>query len=292
MKALIFGANGQDGFYLSQLLQKAGIRVIPISRKNADVIGDVGNKDFVFKIIQEEQPQFVFHLAANSTTAPDAWEENHHTICNGSLYLLEACRQWSPHTKVFLSGSALQFQNIGLPINEDTPFEASSPYAVSRIHSVYAARYYRSMGLKVYVGYFFNHDSPRRSERHMAMRIAAYAQRTKAALPTEKLIIGDLGVAKEWTFAGDTVQAIWALVQQETIWECCIGSGTAHTIAEWVALCFGLAGTDPELFVKVDTAFKAPFQTLVSDNRLLLSLGWQPQVSLEELAQMMMCHAR
>src|SRR5687768_14508282 len=101
MKAIIFGANGQDGFYLNQLLQQQGVESIGVSRHGDWVKGDVSDQDFVTSVIKEHQPDYIFHLAANSTTAHGVWLENHRTICDGSLYILEAVRQHAPQASVF-----------------------------------------------------------------------------------------------------------------------------------------------------------------------------------------------
>ena len=182
MKAIIFGANGQDGYYLNKLLHKQGIVVIGISRKGDFLKLDISNYEEVSIFIKEEQPDYVFHLAANSTTRHDALFENHQTIVTGTLNILESVKQFSPHTKVFISGSGLQFFNDGNPIKETDPFAANDAYSVSRIQSVYAARYYKSLGIKVYVGYFFNHDSPLRSERHVTKMISETVKRIAAVV--------------------------------------------------------------------------------------------------------------
>ena len=156
MKAIIFGASGQDGNYLSALLIKQGYDVIGVSRKNGYLQTDISDFDQVFGLISQHMPDYIFHLAANSTTHHDALFENHATIATGTLNILEAVKRISPLTKVFISGSGLQFKNDDKPIKETDPFEARDAYSVSRIQSVYAARYFRSFGIKVYVGYFFN----------------------------------------------------------------------------------------------------------------------------------------
>ncbi|HOV11632.1 MAG TPA: NAD-dependent epimerase/dehydratase family protein, partial [Bacteroidales bacterium] len=141
MKAVVFGIHGQDGYYLNNILQKNNVQVIGVSRSEGNwVRGDVSNRTFVEELIRNHQPDYVFHLAANSTTRHDALFENHETISTGTLNILEAVYRYSPGTKVFLSGSAMQFENKGLPIDEQTPLSASSPYAVARIQSVYAGR--------------------------------------------------------------------------------------------------------------------------------------------------------
>ena len=170
--ALIFGANGQDGYYLSKLLKLNKIDVISISRTSGLILGDVANFEFVENIIKDRQPSYVFHFAANSTTKHTALLENHASISSGTLNILEAVKKHSPNAKVFISGSAMQFKNDGMPINENTPFHASSAYSAERIYSVYLSRYYREkFNIKTYVGYLFNHDSPLRSENHINQKI-------------------------------------------------------------------------------------------------------------------------
>lgn len=289
MKALIFGANGQDGFYLRELLARENVRAVGVSRRQSeltDVCGDVADFPFVAGIIKELQPDFVFHLAANSTTNHSALFDNHQAISTGALNILESVKLYSARTKVFLSGSAVQFENTGAPIDEQTTFAALSPYAVSRIHTVYAARYYRSLGIAAYVGYFFNHDSPRRSVRHVNQKIAQAAKRI-AAGSREILEIGDATVKKEFNFAGDAVAAAWVLINQNQVFEAVIGSGAAHSIAEWLELCFAHGGLDWKNHVTIKSDFKPEYQILISNPALLKSLGWQPRVNISELAKMM-----
>lgn len=286
MKAIIFGANGQDGFYLKQLLEKEGLDVIGISRSGDFINTDINSREEVNELFKKENPDFVFHLAANSTTRHDAMFENHQTISSGTLNILEAVKHFSPHTKVFISGSGLQFKNENKPIKETDAFEARDAYSVSRIHSVYAARYFRLLGLKVYVGYFFNHDSPRRNERHIAQKIAAAAKRI-AHGSNEKLEIGDMSVIKEWTYAGDIVKGIWKLVSQDEIMEANISSGIGYSIADWVKKCFTIIGKDYHDYVVENPEFKAEYSKLISDASLIRSLGFSPNSSFDQLAQMM-----
>lgn len=282
MKAVIFGANGQDGFYLAELLRREKIKAIKVSRSGENLIGDAADWKFVKSLIQNEKPDYVFHLAANSTTKHDAVFENHETIATGTLNILEAVDRHSRNGKVFLSGSAMQFENTGKPIDERTPFAPLSPYAVSRIQSVYAARYYRSRGLKTYVGYFFNHDSPRRDERHVNQKIVRAAQRGAT------VEIGDISVKKEFNFAGDVIEAVWKLVNQDKIFEAVIGSGAAHCIEEWLELCFAAVDKDWRDYVTIKKDFKAEYQILVSNPALINSLGWHPETDINSLAKMMM----
>ena len=287
MNAIIFGINGQDGFYLQELLRKKDITVIGVSRSQGNWLqGTIEDKEFVTALIVKEQPTYIFHLAANSTTSHAALYENHATICNGSLHILESVYKYSPHSKVFLSGSALQFKNVGLPINEETAFEAKSPYAVARMQSVYAARYYRTLGLPVYVGYFFNHDSPQRLEKHISQKIALSVQRI-ASGKQEKIEIGDISVEKEYTFAGDIVQAIWILVNQNTIYEAVIGSGKSYSIEKWLECCFGIIRKNWKDYVIEKHDFTPEYKILVSNPQIIKGLGWEPEIGFEALAHLM-----
>ena len=137
--AIILGVNGQDGYYLSQLLQQMEFSVIGISRNESNT--DIRSYESVAELVKTTTPHYIFHLAANSTTRHDALFENHATISTGTFNILEAVKNFSPLTKVFISGSGLQFVNMDKPIKESDSFEARDPYSVSRIHSVYAARY-------------------------------------------------------------------------------------------------------------------------------------------------------
>ena len=287
MKAIIFGASGQDGNYLSALLIKQGYDVIGVSRKNGYLQTDISDFDQVFGLISQHMPDYIFHLAANSTTHHDALFENHATIATGTLNILEAVKRISSLTKVFISGSGLQFKNDDKPIKETDPFEARDAYSISRIQSVYAARYFRSLGIKVYVGYFFNHDSPLRTERHMTKKIAEAAKRI-AAGSNEKLAIGDIDAVKEYTYAGDIVSGIWTLVNQEEITEANISSGIGYSIKDWLDQCFSLVNLDWQNHVTINTDFISTYRQLVSDPSRINSLGWKPEISFEELAKLMM----
>ncbi len=288
MTAVIFGARGQDGTYLSALLEKKGYTVTGIDRGSANVSGPgISNFDNVCSIVKTLHPDYIFHLAANSTTRIDAWQENHETICTGSLNILEAVRLYSPVSKVFLSGSGLQFANNGLPVKETDAFYAGSPYAVSRIHTVYAARFYRLQGIKVYMGYFFNHDSPLRTERHINKKITETVKRI-AGGSAEKLSIGDLSVKKEFGFAGDIVQGIMTLVEQDAVFECVIGTGKAHSIEEWVNICFSNYGLTWQEYVETLPGFTAEYTQLVSNPATIFSLGWRPATDIHSLAKLML----
>lgn len=287
MKAIIFGANGQDGFYLSQLLMDKNIEVIEISRGGNMLRIDITDYAAIKQLIQQEQPTYIFHLAANSTTRHDALFENHATIATGTLNILEAIKTQSPHTKVFISGSGLQFVNNNQPIKETDEFEARDAYSIARIQSAYAARYYRSLGIKTYVGYFFNHDSPRRTKRHVAQMIAADVLAI-ANGENHMIEIGDPTVKKEWTYAGDVVKAIITLVEQETIFEATLGSGVGYSIQDYIEACFKFVGKDWQPHLSIKSGFKSEYRQLISNPATIHHLGWQPTVNFEQLVTMML----
>jgi GDPmannose 4,6-dehydratase len=287
MKAIIFGASGQDGNYLSALLKQQGYEVIGVSRQNGYLQTAISDFEQVLGLISQHKPDYIFHLAANSTTQHEALFENHATIATGTLNILEAVKRNSPLTKVFISGSGLQFKNEDKPIKETDPFEARDAYCVSRIQSVYAARYFRSLGSKIYVGYFFNHDSPLRTERHMTKKIAEAAKRI-AAGSNEKLAIGDMDAVKEYTYAGDIVKGIWTLVNQEEITEANISSGKGYSIKDWLEQSFSLVNKDWHDHVTINADFIPAYRQLVSDPSRINSLGWKPAIGFEELAKRMM----
>jgi GDPmannose 4,6-dehydratase len=287
MRALIVGSSGQDGHYLREHLAGEGVEVIGVSRREGPRGGvDVADRDAVFALVRDLRPDFVFHLAARSTTRHDALFDNHSAISTGALNVLEAVRLHAPDARVFLTGSGVQFRNSGAPIGEDDEFEASSPYSVSRIHSVYAARYFRRLGVRAYVGYLFHHDSPLRGSGHVSSIVASAAARI-AAGSAETLEIGDASVEKEWTFAGDVAAGMWTLVRQDACAEAVIGSGVAHSIRDWLAACFGAVGLEWSHHVRVKQGFTPEYRRLVSNPARIRALGWAPKVGFEELAGLM-----
>jgi GDPmannose 4,6-dehydratase len=287
-KAVIFGASGQDGHYLAALLTKCGYTVVPVSRKQGFVNADITSYDAVADLIKNYKPDYIFHLAAQSTVSHNAMFENHDVISGGTLNVLEAVRLFSPQSKVFITGSGLQFKNDSRPICETDAFEARDAYSFSRIQSVYASRYFRSaFGLSVYVGYLFNHDSPLRTEQHMAKKIAEFAKRVKKDIPSQ-LEIGSLEAVKEYTFAGDVANAIWLLVNQENHYEAVIGSGLGYSISGWLDACFSVVGKDWRAHITIKEGYVANYKQLVSQPGLIKSMGWVPEVNFIQLAQMMM----
>jgi GDPmannose 4,6-dehydratase len=283
VKALIFGVNGQDGYYLSEAFRKRQIEVLGVSRSDGPWIrGDASSPEFVEKLIRLHSPEMIFHLAALSTTKHYAIYENHATIGTGTINILESVKRWFPRSKVFIAGSGLQFINNGQPISEKDLFDHKSSYAVVRNYSVYLARYFRNIGIQTYVGYLFHHESPLRGSEHVCQKIARAARRV-AEGSEEVLELGDVSVRKELTFAGDIAEGIMTLVEQDQVFEATIGSGHAYSIEDWLDECFKLINKDWKSYVKEEKTFKADYKVLVSNPATINSLGWYATTKITEL---------
>lgn len=289
MKALIFGANGQDGYYLSESCRKRKIEVIGVSRSGPWLRGDVASTEFVENLIRSHRPTLIFHLAAASTTRHGVIYENHATIGMGTINILESVKRWSPESKVFIAGSGLQFINKEQPISETDPFDHSSAYVAVRNYSVYLARYFRNMGIQTYIGYLFHHESPLRGAHHVCQKISRAVRHI--AEGSEKIFeLGDISVMKEWTFAGDVAEGIMTLIAQDKVFEATIGSGHAYSIENWLDECFKMIDKDWTSYVREKRNFKAEYQVLVSNPATINMLGWHANTTLAELAKIMLNH--
>jgi GDPmannose 4,6-dehydratase len=287
VKALIFGANGQDGYYLSEACRRRQIEVIGVSRSGPWLRGDVASPEIVEKLVREHCPDMIFHLAAASTTRHDAIYENHATIGTGTINILESVKRWSPGSKVFITGSGLQFINNEQPISETDPFDHGSAYVAARNYSVYLSRYFRSIGTRTYVGYLFHHESPLRPAQHVCQNIAQAARRI-AEGDEEIFELGDISVRKEWTFAENVAEGILTLMGQNQVFEATIGSGQAYSIRDWLDECFKLINKDWQRYVRERKNFKAEYQVLVSNPATINSLGWHATTTISELAKIML----
>jgi len=281
-KAIIFGAKGQDGLFLSKLCKSKGIECLSLGIKD----GDIRKYSTVSSIIKSQHPDYIFNLAAKSSARHELVFENHEIISSGALNILESVKKYSPSTKVFIAGSGLQFKNNELPITEDTEFEARDPYSVSRIQSVYASRYYRSMGLKVYIGYLFNHDSEYRSLNCLTQNVVQFVKKLNQGKFGE-LTIGNISVEKEWGYAGDIVNGILELVEQDDFYEAIIGTGKSYSIKNWLEICFEQVGYNWKEFVNIESLYTPEYARLVSNPSKIMSLGWSPKVDINELASIM-----
>lgn len=281
MKAIIFGAGGQDGFYLTQILKREGVEVIALNHKDCNV----GVQGYVFHHLYAHKPDYVFHLAAVSTTSHEALQANQKAIVDGSLHILEGVKNYCPKAKVFLSGSVLQFQEQS-SVSVSGRQSNSSIYAAQRNASVAFARYYRSLGIQVYVGYFSHHDSPLRSEHHLAKRIAMDAiKAVKGEIPYVKL--RDPSDEKEWNFAGDMMEAVWAMVNSP-VYEAVLGSGVTYPIGEYAAACIRALDSQLDVSTKLWADFtrehnEDPVVNCTDDRRF----SHHFTTSLVDLAKMM-----
>jgi GDPmannose 4,6-dehydratase len=286
-RALIFGASGQDGRYLSQICSEREIDAVTVARSDGwRYQGSVADAAFVEQLVRS-QPDIIFHLAANSTTSHHALRENHETIVTGTLNILESVLRHSPASRVLIVGSGTQFRNRGRPISEDCEFDASSAYAVARIQSVYAARYYRRLGLRVYVAYLFHHESPYRRPHHVSRMIIDGIKRIVAG-STERVVIGDPSVEKEWAYAKDVATGMFTLVEQDVVHEATIGTGIAHSIGDFLAEAFGQAGLSLKENLEFRNDYRAEYARLVSDPRTMTELGWRATTNLEQLVRIML----
>jgi GDPmannose 4,6-dehydratase len=270
-------------------LESRSIEVIVVSRSKGNwETNNVADFSFVSSLIKKHQPAFIFHLAANSATRHDLVFENHETISTGALNILESVKVHSPQSKVFITGSGVQFKNEGHPIKETDAFEASSPYSIARIQSIYAGRYYRSIGIKTYCGYLFHHESPLRKDHHISKLTTNFIKNLKPH-STEKLKLGDISVKKEWAYAKDIAEGIFSLVDQDEVFESCIGTGIPYSIEDWLKVCFSLKKLnyldhlEPSL-----STFKAEYKFLISDPQTMLKTGWKAKTTFEQLAEIMM----
>lgn len=286
---VIFGAAGQDGHYLAELHRSRGDRVLCFSVPAVSGIPelDVADRSAVEALVRAERPAVIYQLAALSSTRHDALWANHGAISTGTLNVLEAAWQHSRATRVVVVGSGLQFENRGDPIRETDPFVASNAYAVSRIHAAFAARYYRTLGLRAYVAYLFHHESPLRLPPHVSARICedvvAIAQGR-----ADSLELGDPSVEKEWGFAGDVAEAMALLASQEDVFEAVIGTGEPFSIARWVERCFAHEGLSAEGRIRQAPGFVAEYRRVVSNPSTIRGLGWTPRVDFDGLVDQMM----
>lgn len=276
--AIITGSNGQDGYYLQELLKRQNVDAILVPRASGI---DLANSATVDDLIASTRPDFIFHLAANSTVNHAAAQQNHEVIADGSFNLLESVLRWASECRVFLAGSAYQFKNEGEPIKETDAEDTTSVYCAARVYGRMLANAYRSMGVSVHYGILFHHDSPRRGAQHLSQKIAA------AARNKQNIEIGDLRVVKEWTHAADTVEAMWTLVNQSRIWEANIGTGIGHSIEDFVEACFAAAGLDYRHYVTTTPGYSAPYRRLTCDPSRIYRTGWKPRHGLEYLAEQM-----
>lgn len=300
---IIFGAGGQDGQYLTSYHEARGDKVFGVLRTFAGhqrpmSVFDVADYESVRKLIVAAKPDIVYQLAAKSTVNDDFSTENSGAIVAGTNNVLEACRKWCPAAKVFIPGSGLQLAKEGSGVKP-------SMYVIQRNAACEMASYYRDRhGVRAYVGYLYNHESPLRDPSHVSMMIAAAAQRV-AAGSDETIAVGDPKVVKEWTFAGDVARGMMLFLGQEDAYVTTIASGEGASIDSWGIACFesvGLNVMDWHSRCKPIPNYEPHYRHLVhEEGRVpfwdkgrclpgIVEMGWKPQMSLRELAGLMTIH--
>lgn len=310
--ALITGITGQDGSYLAELLLEKGYEVHGIARRMAienpeqrfwrirhilDRIhlhsGSLESYASIFNIIDKVQPDECYHLAAQSFVH-ESFEDGFTTFNSniwGTYHLLSALHRRAPQCRFYFAATSEMFGKVlETPQNEKTPFYPRSPYGISKVAGFDLTRNYReSYGLFAASGILFNHESPRRGLEFVTRKITHMAAKIKLGLAKE-LVLGNLDAKRDWGFAGDYIEAMWLMLQQEKPNDYVIATGETHSVQEFVETAFDCVGLDWQKYVRIDPKFLRPaeVQLLMGDASLARKeLGWQPKVDFAELVRMM-----
>jgi GDPmannose 4,6-dehydratase len=333
-RALITGATGQDGAYLAELLLKKGYEVHGIKRRassfNTDRVdhlyqdlheknvrfflhyGDLTDTSNLVRILQLVKPEEIYNLGAQShvKVSFEVPEYTADTDGIGTLRLLEAVRILGMDRAVRFyqaSTSELYGKAVETPQRETTPFYPRSPYACAKLYAYWIVVNYReAYGLYACNGILFNHESPRRGETFVTRKITRAAARISLGLQ-DRLFLGNLGAARDWGFAGDYVEAMWLMLQQESPDDYVVATGENHTVREFATLAFRQLGIELEwqgrgveekgrdaaggkTLIEVDARYFRPAEVdfLMGDpTRARERLGWKPRMSFPELVQTM-----
>jgi GDPmannose 4,6-dehydratase len=320
-RALITGITGQDGSYLAELLLAKGYEVHGIVRRastfNTDRIehlyvdphepaahlflhyGDLADGTGLRRILERVRPNEVYNLGAQShvKVSFDEPEYTADVVATGTLRLLEALRDWMGVSKnaarVYQAGSSEMFGAASPPQSESTPFHPRSPYAASKVAAHwYSVNYREAYGLFIANGILFNHESPRRGETFVTRKITRAAARIKLGLQ-DKLYLGNLDSRRDWGFAGDYVDAMWRMLQQENADDYVVATGESHSVREFVEASFAYHELDWRSHVVVESRYFRPAEVdhLRGDaSKAREVLGWVPRMSFEELVRTMAEH--
>jgi GDPmannose 4,6-dehydratase len=306
--ALITGITGQDGSYLADLLLSENYRVVGMLRRlslenygriehlndRIDLVqGDLLDQASLTHILREYEPDEVYNLAAMSFV-PTSWNQPVLTgefTALGVTRMLEALRIVGRPLRFYQASSSEMFGKVReTPQNEDTPFYPRSPYGVAKAYGHYMTVNYReSYDMFAVSGILFNHESPRRGLEFFPRKVSEAVARISLGL-AGSLSLGNLDAHRDWGFAGDYVRAMWLMLQQEEPRDYVIATGESHSARELVEIAFGHVGLDPDRYIKLDPRLLRPAEVdhLVGDaTRARQELGWQPQVSFEQLVHMM-----
>jgi len=306
--ALITGITGQDGSYLAELLLAKGYRVIGVARRSSTVTyeriehlldditvvqGDLHDQGSLLSLLEEYQPGEVYNLAAQSFV-PTSWNQPALTgeiTALGVTRILEAIRFVNPKIRFYQASSSEMFGRVlEVPQREETPFYPRSPYGVAKVYGHWITVNYReSFGMFASSGILFNHESPRRGLEFVTRKITNGVARIKLGL-TRELRLGNLEAQRDWGFAGDYVEAMWRMLQQDQPDSFVIGMGETHSVREFCEIAFGHVGLNYNDHVIQDERFYRPAEVdlLISDPSKARSiLGWEPSVTFKELVTMM-----
>ena len=307
--ALITGITGQDGSYLTELLLEKGYEVYGITRtidhssshlhRLSDLLSDItlleadlSDKDAIAAAVREAMPDEVYNLGAQSSVA-SSW--NHsiataETTAVGTLRVLEAVRAHASDARYYQASSSDMFGISPPPQNEETAFHPRSPYGVSKLFAYWMTVNFReSYQMFCANGILFNHESPRRGLEYLTRKVTDGVAQI-VARKKEKLQLGNLESLRDWGFAGDYVQAMWMMLQIKTPNDFIIATGESHSVREFVKKAFTRVDLDYQDYVVVDPALLRPAEasSLLGDPaKAKRCLGWEPQVSFDELVAMM-----
>ena len=307
-KALILGIGGQDGYYLTELLFGNGYQIWGVLRSEdlseetltglkgraAILQGDMRDGVLMARVLEEILPDEIYNLAGISFI-PLSWEQPALVgEVNGSAVgrILELIRTNLPVARFFQAGSSEMFGHdpAESPQNEDTPFKPDNPYASAKVFAAHlVANYRKHFGLFACTGILYNHESPRRGIEFVTRKITRAAAAIRLGLQKE-LVLGDLKAVRDWSYAGDTVKAMWLMLQQDTPKDFIIGSGKLHTIQDCLDVAFSHVGLKWQDYVRTDPEYVRPLETipLLSDpSRAKEILGWRSQVDFAALIEMM-----
>jgi GDPmannose 4,6-dehydratase len=316
--ALVTGVTGQDGSYLAELLLAKGYEVHGVIRRASSFnterlahlyrdphepdarlrlhYGDLSDASGLRRLVEQVQPREVYNLGAQShvRVSFDQPEYTSDVVGTGALRLLEAVRDYEQRAgrrvRVYQAGSSEMFGAARPPQSEATPFHPRSPYAVAKVAAHwYGVNYRESYGMYVANGILFNHESPRRGETFVTRKITRAVGRIKCGLQ-DTLFLGNLEAKRDWGFAGDYVDAMWRMLQQDEPDDYVVATGEAHSVQEFVELAFGHVGLDWREYVHIDPRYFRPAEVdhLLGDGtKARRRLGWEPAVGFAELVRMM-----
>ena len=315
-RALITGVTGQDGSYLAELLISKGYEVHGLRRRSSTFgtqriehlifgeqpsltlhYGDLSDGNGLVRLIREICPHEVYNLAAQSHVRV-SFDQPAYTAdvtAMGTLRLLEAIRDVQDDTGEQIrfyqaSSSEMYGKVVETPQKETTPFYPRSPYGVAKLYGHWITINYReSYGLHASCGILFNHESPRRGETFVTRKITRAATRIKAGLQ-DKLFLGNLDAQRDWGFAGDYVEAMWLMLQQDEADDYVIATNELSSVRDFCEKTFGRLGLDYRDFVEIDPRYYRPAEVdlLLGDStKARTRLGWTPHTSFEQLVDMM-----